>query len=123
MRRALVTLAFIGLALVAADAPACSRCSTMPDNCDTCYEALGDGGINCYLWQGEYCTIVGPGQCEGVGDDDCEGIHCPEDRWTSREPLGPERDWQLASYEVIRPSPGGTESSTLQRSSSRRSDT
>lgn len=102
MRRALVALAILCFSFLAPDASACSRCATAPDSCDVCYEALGDGGIDCYLWQGEYCTIVGPGECEGVGDD-CEGIHCPADKWTAREPLGPERDWRLASFEVIRP--------------------
>lgn len=103
MRRALVTLAFVCVSFFAADAFACSRCATGPDFCDICYESLGDGGIDCYLWQGEFCTIRGPGECEGVVEDNCTDHHCPDDRWTSREPVAPERDWRLASYEVIRP--------------------
>lgn len=101
MRLAFVTFAVV-LSLVAFDALACARCTTAPDNCDICYEALGDGGDYCYLSQGEYCVIGG--QCEGVADDDnCEAHHCPEDKWTAREEAGPEIDWQLASFEVIRP--------------------
>src|SRR5687768_3828461 len=102
MRKLISAVGIVLLACFASDALACARCSTSPDNCDVCYEAQGDGGNDCYLTQGEYCTIVGPGQCEGV-DDGCQTVVCPEDKWTSGEETGPERDWQLVSFEVIRP--------------------
>src|SRR5688572_30235996 len=101
MRKLISTISLVFLACFATEAMACARCSTMPGGCDVCYEAAGDGGLDCYLTQGEYCTIVGPRECEGYVDD-CNDPVCPEDKWTAGDELGPEREWELASFEVIR---------------------
>lgn len=101
MRKAILSLGIAMLLCFSFDAQACARCGTDAYGCNHCYEAVGDGGLDCYLLQGEWCTIVGPGQCEGVGDS-CEDDRCPRDKWVSRT-VEPEREWQLVSVQVIRP--------------------
>ncbi|HEX8408659.1 MAG TPA: hypothetical protein VF883_07335 [Thermoanaerobaculia bacterium] len=100
MRNILLALAVLVVCTFAFEAAACSRCGTTPEACDYCYESSGDGAQGCYLTNGEWCTLIDPGTCEGW-DGSCEGARCTLDLEALR--AEPAREWRLASYEVIRP--------------------
>ena len=101
MRNIFIVLALVVMSTVAFDAAACARCRTTPEGCQQCYESSGDGAQGCDLWQGEYCLLTNDGTCEGWDNSWCQGERCPEDLEALR--VQPEREWQLASYQVIRP--------------------
>ena len=100
MRNIFIVLTLVVISAFAFDAAACSRCSTTPEGCANCYESSGDGAQGCYLTNGEWCTLIEPGTCEGW-DGSCDSGRCALDLEAQR--VEPQRDWQLASYEVIRP--------------------
>lgn len=103
MRKLLLALAVVVLSSIAFDAEACSRCGVWADGCAYCYESSASGALGCYLWQGVHCALIGSGECEGWGGGDPCGEHCVQHPVTSLD-LPDDREWQLASVEVIRPS-------------------
>lgn len=104
MRKFVLVLAIVVGVFAGTGALACQQqCGTHPDGCDYCYENGYDGAEDCYLTNGEWCTLVWPDQCEGYLERWCPGGHCPDDQEARVPP--DDRRWQLASVEVIRTKP------------------